>query len=240
VGVICFAIAVLTGATAVFTVVLGHVASAQTEPTIQPVPTPTEPVNCSTFATQPEAQTFFVAHGGSKANNFDNLDPNRNGIACEGLPGTPTLTSPTPAPTAAPAATTKPLPSNGIFSMILGMSGLSLVEAGIGLSLLSDRIKSRGGRIPLAVLKLLAKAARQGKREVALTNDVYIVRRQAGESHVRTTDPMLPPTPAVVSRLAPRVAILAPTADEWSAALALEEASGDDVDDWPYFTPPEV
>ena len=68
--------------------------------------------------------------------------PNRNGIACEGLPGTPTSATPTPVPTA--GATAKPLPSNGIFSMILAMSGLSLVEAGVGLSLLSDRIKSRG------------------------------------------------------------------------------------------------
>ena len=63
---------------------------------------------------------------------FDNLDPNRNGIACEGLPGTPTASA---TPTVAPSATTKPLPNNGVFSDIMAMSGLSLLEAGIGLSL---------------------------------------------------------------------------------------------------------
>jgi hypothetical protein len=51
---------------------------------------------CADFKTQPEAQKWFDDHGGSKENNVANLDPNRNGIACEGLPGTPSQLSESP------------------------------------------------------------------------------------------------------------------------------------------------
>src|SRR2546429_425980 len=60
-----------------------------------PSPTSGGGVTCADFATQQDAQAYFEAHGGSASNNVDNLDPNGNGIACEGLPGTPT-SSPTP------------------------------------------------------------------------------------------------------------------------------------------------
>ncbi|MGN6484661.1 MAG: excalibur calcium-binding domain-containing protein [Thermomicrobiales bacterium] len=43
--------------------------------------------NCAAFATQPEAQAWFVAHGGSVATNAGGLDADRDGIACEHLPG---------------------------------------------------------------------------------------------------------------------------------------------------------
>lgn len=49
--------------------------------------TPVTDKNCSDFATQPDAQAFFLAHGGSPTNNVDGLDANHNGIACEGLGG---------------------------------------------------------------------------------------------------------------------------------------------------------
>ncbi len=42
--------------------------------------------SCKDFASQAEAQAYFVAHGGSPVNNVDNLDRNRNGIACEVYP----------------------------------------------------------------------------------------------------------------------------------------------------------
>jgi hypothetical protein len=229
-----FGIVVLTGAAGLFAIGMAKSATAQT--TAPPATTAAATKNCSDFKTQPEAQQYFTSHGGSKSNNFDNLDPNRNGIACEGLPGTPTSATPTPVPT----ATTKPLPANGIFSMILAMSGLSLVEAGIGLSLLSDRIKSRGGRVPLAVLKLVAKATRQGKNEIELSNDMYIVRRTPEE--IQKTDTLKPRVVREpVAALARPLSFGAPAADEWSATLALDDVDRDDTDDdWPYFTPPEV
>jgi len=248
-------VAFLALVAAVFTMCFARVAGAQTGPSAPTGPSgPTASLNspgaktCADFTTQAAAQAFFTSNGGSKANNFDNLDPNRNGIACEGLPGTPSASaSPTAAPTVAPAAS--PLPNNGIFSDIMAMSGFSLLEAGIGLSLLSERIRSGGKRAPLFVLKLLAKAARQGKEEVALADDVYIVRKPQApaQTHAdtrpaprrRVSRPAVLLTPPI-DQTPPSTRPQAPSAggNEWTAALALENVRPDE--DWPYFTPPEA
>jgi hypothetical protein len=42
--------------------------------------------DCSDFTFQEEAQRFFERHGGSRANNVDDLDRDRDGKACERLP----------------------------------------------------------------------------------------------------------------------------------------------------------
>lgn len=42
--------------------------------------------DCGEFADQAAAQRFFVSHGGSPAYNFDDLDGNGDGIACNELP----------------------------------------------------------------------------------------------------------------------------------------------------------
>jgi endonuclease YncB( thermonuclease family) len=42
--------------------------------------------DCSDFSTQAEAQRYFVSHGGSPSNDFDRLDADHDGIACESLP----------------------------------------------------------------------------------------------------------------------------------------------------------
>jgi hypothetical protein len=42
--------------------------------------------DCSDFKTQHQAQKFFKKHGGSRHNNFDDLDADHDGIACEDLP----------------------------------------------------------------------------------------------------------------------------------------------------------
>jgi hypothetical protein len=42
--------------------------------------------NCDDFATQPEAQTFFENAGGL-ANDVNRLDGNKDGVACQALPG---------------------------------------------------------------------------------------------------------------------------------------------------------
>lgn len=42
--------------------------------------------DCSDFATQVEAQTYFEAGGGSPTYNFDRLDSDHDGVACESLP----------------------------------------------------------------------------------------------------------------------------------------------------------
>lgn len=42
--------------------------------------------DCSDFPSQAAAQRFFVEHGGSRSYNFDDLDADGDGIACESLP----------------------------------------------------------------------------------------------------------------------------------------------------------
>jgi endonuclease YncB( thermonuclease family) len=42
--------------------------------------------DCPEFPDQAAAQRFFVSHGGSRSNNFDDLDGNGDGIACNELP----------------------------------------------------------------------------------------------------------------------------------------------------------
>jgi Excalibur calcium-binding domain len=42
--------------------------------------------DCDDFKTQSAAQHFFVSHGGSRRNNFDDLDEDGDGIACESNP----------------------------------------------------------------------------------------------------------------------------------------------------------
>ncbi len=42
--------------------------------------------DCADFSTQAQAQAFFTAHGGSPSYNFDGLDGDHDGQACETLP----------------------------------------------------------------------------------------------------------------------------------------------------------
>lgn len=243
-------VAVLAVASAAFVIAVAGAVWAQTAtPTLTPAPTS---VTCADFKTQAEAQAFFTSHGGSKANNVDNLDPNRNGIACEGLPGTPTTTAaPQVVATPTPAPASTPLPNNGVFSDIMAMSGLSMLEVGVGLSLLSERIRSGGKRAPLYVWRALARASRQGRSEVALADDVYIVRKPTAQAPVRepATPAATPAPPAPEPRVArpPRLVLTPPidgsahagepTTDEFAVALAFDE---DARSDWPYFTPPDA
>lgn len=39
--------------------------------------------DCSDFATQQDAQAYFIAQGGNAKNNVDRLDGDHDGIACE-------------------------------------------------------------------------------------------------------------------------------------------------------------
>ena len=106
------------------------------QPTDTPVPAPTDTPtatvvafdtkydpagpdrNCSDFDTWSEAQAFYKAAGGPETDRHG-LDSDRDGIACETLPGAPaqdTTATPVPAPTdtpvPAPTATPTPQPTD--------------------------------------------------------------------------------------------------------------------------------
>lgn len=58
---------------------------------VSPAPVLTPPItgqdkDCGDFKTQAEAQAYFKAGGGSPSYNFDRLDNDHDGVACESLP----------------------------------------------------------------------------------------------------------------------------------------------------------
>jgi hypothetical protein len=153
--------------------------------------------DCADFSTQEEAQAFYNDHTDDEAGNPDpfNLDTDKDGQACEGLPTSaqaPT-TSATPAPTA--AAGDQSLPQNGAETGVIALSGLSLLEAGYGLTLASKRLGIRRRAIPLYLMRKMINAAEKGSDRVEISDDVYLVHRSAleqatdDESAERPVDP---------------------------------------------------
>jgi endonuclease YncB( thermonuclease family) len=66
--------------------------------------------DCDEFPSQAAAETFFVEHGGSASYNFDDLDADHDGIACEDDPCPCSTAGSSPAPEA-PPATPEPAPT---------------------------------------------------------------------------------------------------------------------------------
>src|SRR5258706_2586241 len=98
-------------------------------------------VTCANFATQQEAQTYYDEH-----RYQTQLDSDGDGKACEGLPGAAAA----PAATVAPVSTTPAsIPKNGAETGVMALSGLSLVEAGFGLTLVARRYGVRRRAIPM-------------------------------------------------------------------------------------------
>jgi hypothetical protein len=151
--------------------VAGLNASAQT-----PTPTPAKR-DCSSFATQEQAQQFFDQNGG-KTGAFKDLDVDGDGKACEGLPSSgAAVATPVPVATATPGTNT--LPKNGAGTVAMALSGFTFLEAGYGLMLLARRVGVRSRALPVYLMRKLVRAAREGRHEVELTDDVFLVRRSS-------------------------------------------------------------
>ena len=54
---------------------------------------------------------------------------------------------------------------------------MSFLEAGIGLTLLSRKLGVRRRAVPLHILRMLMNAKQQGRHEVEIAEDVFIVHR---------------------------------------------------------------
>jgi hypothetical protein len=92
---------------------------------------------------------------------------------------TPTRTPfPTRTPISTPAPGTNRLPNNGASSAVIALSGLSLLEAGWGLRLLSRRLQTPLFMVPSHLLRKLLSARRHGQDEVKLTEEWYLVWRK--------------------------------------------------------------
>lgn len=99
-------------------------------------------LDCADFSSQEEAQAYFEAGGGSPAYNFNNLDADHDGYACEnhfGYIGSPVVSQPDVADPEAPtpAEPVTELPDTGTGSAAneanvgLGLVGLSVLAAGL-------------------------------------------------------------------------------------------------------------
>lgn len=93
-------------------------------------------------------------------------------------PTTTATATATPIRTATPALVpTNTLPKNGAPTAAIALSGLTLLELGYGLRLLSRRLQVRARAVPLFLLRKLARAQRAGRTEVEVMDGVYLVQR---------------------------------------------------------------
>lgn len=198
--------------------------------------------DCSSFSTQAEAQQFFEQN--DPTNDPFNLDVDNDGKACEGLPGGSASTSPTPTATVAPVSTpSQTLPKNGAPTAAIALSGLTFLEAGYGLTLLAKRIGVRRRAMPLYLMRHLLRAAREGRNEVPISDDLYLVRRPADA----VAPEALPTLPALVA-FEPQEYLVPLVIEEPKEVLTefdiAVEAGGNDTESvltwvqWPFFTPP--
>lgn len=236
------AVRMAVGAAAAVFALLPLAATAQT-------PTPTGRRDCSDFATQQDAQNFFLRNGGPGSDPF-NLDVDNDGQACEGLPGgSPSAAAASPSatttPAASPVATATPsqaLPRNGAPTAVIALSGLTFLEVGYGMTLLARRTGIRRRAIPLYLMRRLIVAAREGRNEVELGSDVYLVRRSAHDVPAPVPDDR--PLRQLVSidrRGVVRPVGRVPVLTEMDAADVvpdLPRQTKREEADWPFFTRP--
>ena len=102
----------LSGLLVAFALVFGFTASAGAQDR-----------NCDDFDTQEEAQAYFEAGGGSAANNFNGLDRDRDGIACEDNPSSGGGAAPGegPAPVTVPNTGAGPMTSGDSNALMLSL-----------------------------------------------------------------------------------------------------------------------
>lgn len=157
------------------------------------------PKDCSDFGTQEDAQAFFQTQGGQDPFN---LDVDDDGKACEGLPSRAGVTT-SPAPTPVVTPGTQTLPKNGAGTVAMALSGLTFLEAGLGLTLLSKRIGVRSRALPVYLMRKLVRAAREGRNEVALADDLYLVRRLGPDRPIDFSKPIEPMTAELSNPIEP-------------------------------------
>lgn len=97
-----------------------------------PTPTKTD-YNCSDFASWAEAQAFFIANGGPALDPYG-LDANRNGVACESLPGAPgnAATATAFAPTVAALLPTGTPPAGASLTAVVATGTATAVASATG------------------------------------------------------------------------------------------------------------
>lgn len=89
--------------------------------------------------------------------------------------------TPTPTPTRTPTPTGTQLPKTGSPAAVIGLSGLTALEAGFGLRMLSRRLQMPMRAVPLYLLRRLVRAERRGEGSVEVAEGWYLMRRHDGD-----------------------------------------------------------
>ena len=143
-------------------------------------PTGTGAVDCTSFDTTEEAQTFYDDHKDDNDSNPDpyGLDTDGDGTPCEGLRSAGATATATPAASATPAATPSgQLTETGAATNVMALSGISLLEIGYGLTLLARRWGVRSRQLPVYLLRKLVRARREGHDGIELADELIIVHK---------------------------------------------------------------
>lgn len=88
--------------------------------------------------------------------------------------------------TAAPTATSPPtstaqsqsLPKSGVAAIVVALTGITLLELGYGLRLLSRRLQTPWHAVPLYLLRRLRRARSRGEEGVEVADGWYLTRRE--------------------------------------------------------------
>jgi len=158
---------------------------------------PTGAIDCTSFDTTEEAQTFYDDHKDDNASNPDpfGLDTDGDGTPCEGLRSAGVTGTPTPAPAASASPSATPsgqLTETGAATNVMALSGVSLLEIGYGLTLLARRWGVRSRQLPVYLLRKLVRARREGHDGIELADELVIVHKSVLEEQGPSDEPTEP------------------------------------------------
>ena len=187
-------------------------------------PSPTGAVDCTSFDTQEEAQTYYDDHTDDDPNNPDpaGLDTDGDGQACEGLRSGAQATS-TPAATATPAPTPAgELTETGAATNVMALSGISLLELGYGLTLLARRWGVRSRQLPMYLLRKLVRARSEGHDGIELADELVIVHKSVLTEQAASPSDEEPAKPEPLVETGPTTKIPGPSVYSQVARDAVE------------------
>lgn len=136
--------------------------------------------SCGSFSSRAQAQAFYNAHKNDTPGNPDpyHMDADGDGVVCENYPYAAAPAA-TVAPAVVPTSTPAPLGNTGAETGVMAMSGISLLEAGYGMTLLARRFGVKRRNVPTYLMRKLVSAGKSGQTGVALGDDIYLVHESA-------------------------------------------------------------
>ncbi len=186
---------------------------------------PTGAIDCTSFDTTEEAQTYYDDHKDDDPNNPDpfGLDTDGDGTPCEGLRSAGGTATATPAPSVSPSATPSgQLTETGAATNVMALSGVSLLEFGYGLTLLARRWGVRSRQLPVYLLRKLVRARREGHDGIELADELVIVHKSVLTEQPASPSDEEPTEPGPLVETGPTLKITGPSVYSQVARDAVE------------------